>query len=324
MSEKEPVSFQDLVKMYRTMVRIRLFEKKVNELFLKGLVPGTIHLYAGEEAVAAGVCSALKSSDIIVGTHRPHGHALAKGVDPKYIMAEILGRSTGCCKGRGGSMHIGDLAKGMLPALAIVGAGIPVATGVALSFKLRKMSEISVSFFGDGATNEGTFHEGLNLAAVWKLPVIFICENNLYGVSTKISSVTLLKDLSERAQGYGMPGLTIDGNNVKEVFYAAQHAVKRARTGEGPTLIECKTYRHWGHSRTDPAKYRPEDEVREWLARDPLVITGKQLEKMGISKSDCKSIEQEEKSIIEFAADFAVNSEFPLPGEALSKVFRER
>lgn len=321
MDKKVSVSFNDLVQMYRVMVRIRLFEKKINELFLKGLVPGTIHLYMGQEAIAVGVCSALETNDIILGTHRPHGHAIAKGIDPKYLMAEVLGRSTGCCRGRGGSMHVGDVSKGMLPALAIVASGIPIAAGIALSFKLRKKSRISVSFFGDGATNEGAFHEGLNLAAVWKLPVIFVCENNLYGVSTRISDVTMLENLSDRASGYGMPGLIVDGNNVEDVFFAAHDAVSRARRGKGPTFIECKTYRHSGHSRTDPAKYRPQEEVDAWLARDPLIITGDRLIKMSFSMTDCHSILLEENSLIESAAQFAINSKPPSPHEALHNVW---
>ncbi len=323
MIDKVPVSLSFLQQMYRTMVRIRLFEKKVNELFLKGLVPGTIHLYAGEEAVAVGVCSALDSTDIIVGTHRPHGHALAKGVDPNIIMAEILGKIGGCCKGRGGSMHIGDISKGMLPALAIVGSGIPIAAGVALSFKLKKIQGVSVSFFGDGATNEGAFHEGLNLAAVWKLPAVFICENNLFGVSTRISDTALLENLSDRSSCYGIPGVSVDGNNVEEVFYAAREAVGRAKKGNGPTLIECKTYRHWGHSRTDPAKYRRKEEVEAWLGRDPLIITRNRLTEMGLSDGDFECVEQDQKSVIESAAEFAVNSELPSPEEALTMVWED-
>jgi TPP-dependent pyruvate/acetoin dehydrogenase alpha subunit len=321
MIDNERVSLTFLKQMFETMVRIRLFEKKVNELFLKGLVPGTIHLYAGEEAVAVGVCSALERTDIIVGTHRPHGHALAKGVAPNKIMAEILGKAGGCCRGKGGSMHVGDISKGMLPALAIVGSGIPIAAGVALTFKLKKIKGVSVSFFGDGATNEGAFHEGLNLAAVWKLPAIFVCENNLFGVSTRISDTVLLENLSDRSSSYGMPGISVDGNNVEEVFYAAREAVHSAKKGNGPTLIECKTYRHWGHSRTDPAKYRGKEEVEAWLARDPLVVARGRLSEMGLSDDDFKHIEKDQKEVIESAAEFAVNCEPPSPEEALKMVW---
>jgi pyruvate dehydrogenase E1 component alpha subunit len=321
MGKHPDIKMQKLIDMYRLMVRIRLFEQKVNELFLQGLVPGTIHLYAGQEAVSVGVCSAIRIDDIILGTHRPHGHALAKGLEPKYLLAEILGRSTGCCKGRGGSMHVGDFSKGMLPALAIVAAGIPIAAGVALSFKMRKQSRISVSFFGDGATNEGAFHEGLNLAAVWKLPVIFICENNLYGVSTNIKSVTLLDNLSERGRSYGIPGFTIDGNNVEDVHSAAITATERARSGDGPTIIECKTYRHAGHSRSDPAKYRPHEEVEAWLARDPLKITAERLKALGLSAEEYEKIEKREHELIESAADFATKSDDPTPEESLDMVW---
>ena len=321
MRNNSPLSLQNLSQMYRKMVRIRLFENKVNELFLKGLVPGTIHLYAGQEAIAVGVCSALQYDDVILGTHRPHGHALAKGLEPKYIFSEILGRATGCCKGRGGSMHIGDYSKGMLPALAIVAAGIPIAAGVALSLKMRKTSRMSVSFFGDGATNEGAFHEGLNLAAIWKLPVLFVCENNLYGVSTRISDSVLLENLSDRGIAYGIPGVVVDGNNVEDVFYAARDGVDKARDGDGPTIIECKTYRHAGHSRTDPAKYRRKEEVEAWLEKDPLIITCNRLEKMGFSSKDCDRIEHEEHEVIESAADFAIHSDWPDPEESLKMVW---
>jgi pyruvate dehydrogenase E1 component alpha subunit len=218
-------------------------------------------------------------------------------------------------------MHVGDFSKGMLPALAIVAAGIPIAAGVALSFKMRKQSRISVSFFGDGATNEGAFHEGLNLAAVWKLPVIFVCENNLYGVSTKINSVTLLENMSERGQSYGIPGINVDGNNVEDVYSAACTAVERARSGDGPTIIECKTYRHAGHSRSDPAKYRPQKEVEAWLAKDPLKITGERLKALGLSIGEYDRIEKEEHELIESAADFATKSDNPTPEESLDMVW---
>ncbi len=321
MTESLSMDVVELVRMYRIMMRIRLFEKKVNELFLKGLVPGTIHLYTGQEAVAVGVCSVLVNKDVIVSTHRPHGHALAKGLEPKQLLAEILGKRNGYCRGSGGSMHVGDISRGMLPALAIVGAGIPVAAGVALSFKMKKQPLVAVSFFGDGATNEGAFHEGLNLAAVWKLPVVFVCENNLYGVSTRISSTALPENLSDRAASYGIPGCTVDGNDVEKVCAVARDAVSRARNGGGPTLIECKTYRHWGHSRTDPAAYRPRDEVDTWLARDPLKIIRERLKKCGFSDAEHRRVEHEEQDLIEFSADFAIASEPPETGKVLEMVW---
>jgi pyruvate dehydrogenase E1 component alpha subunit len=321
MGNGKPVSLQDLTALYGRMIRIRLFEQKVNELFLQGLVPGTIHLYAGQEAVAVGVCAALKDDDVILGTHRPHGHAIAKGLEPKYLLAEILGRAAGCCGGRGGSMHVGDFSKGMLPALAIVAAGIPIADGVALSFKMRGQPRIAVSFFGDGATNEGAFHEGLNLAAVWKLPVVFICENNLYGVSTRISDSVAIENLSDRGRAYGIHGTTVDGNNVEDVFHAARDAVGRARRGEGPALVECRTYRHLGHSRSDPATYRPREEVEAWMKRDPLTITSSRLQSMGLSSGELNRIEQEERASIESAAEFAIQSDLPDPGESSRMVW---
>lgn len=310
-----------LLEMYRLMIRIRLLEEKVNDLYLKGYVPGTIHLYKGEEAVAVGVCCALELDDVILGTHRPHGHAIAKGIEPKYILAEVLGKSTGCCKGKGGSMHVGDISKGMLPALAIVGAGIPIAAGVALSFKMLKLPRVAVSFFGDGATNEGAFHEGLNIAAIWKLPVVFICENNLYGVSTPIRAVAAIENLADRANSYGMRKAVVDGNNVEEVWKAARDAAALARSGEGPSLIECKTYRHTGHSRSDPARYRPKEELESWLARDPLKITRSRLETAGISAAQMAELERDEARLIESAAEFAIQSEPPSAAAALEDVW---
>jgi TPP-dependent pyruvate/acetoin dehydrogenase alpha subunit len=321
MSEKSKDPAASLLQMYRLMIRIRLLEEKVNDLFLQGHVPGTIHLYKGEEAVAVGVCCALEPDDVILGTHRPHGQAIAKGIEPKRILAEVLGKSTGCCRGKGGSMHVGDIAKGMLPALAIVSAGIPIAAGVALSFKMRKLARVAVSFFGDGATNEGAFHEGLNIAAVWKLPVVFICENNLYGVSTPIRDVTTIENLADRAASYGMRRDVVDGNDVEEVRKAASDAVALARNGEGPSLIECKTYRHTGHSRSDPARYRPKGELESWLARDPLKITRSRLAELGIAAAQMAELERDEAGLIESAAEFAVQSEPPPPATALEDVW---
>jgi len=261
---------EKLVEMYRKMFEIRSFEEKVFELYAQNMVPGTIHLYAGEEAVAVGVCSNLRKDDYITSTHRGHGHCIAKGADPKRIMAEILGKKTGYCKGKGGSMHIADFKVGMLGATAVVGAGIPIAMGAGLSIKLRGTDQVVACFFGEGASNQGTFHEGINMAAIWKLPVIFVCENNLYAMGTRQSRVMLIENIADRAASYGIPGVTVDGNDVLAVYEAAREAVERARRGEGPTLIECKTYRHKGHSRVDPAKYRPKEEVEEWLRKDPI------------------------------------------------------
>ncbi|KPJ87232.1 MAG: hypothetical protein AMS17_09110 [Spirochaetes bacterium DG_61] len=313
---------KQLVHMYRMMVRIRKFEIKVNELFLHGLIPGTIHLSHGQEAVAVGAISCLRTSDRVVLTHRPHGHALAKGMDPKRLMAEILGKVGGCCKGKGGSMHIADISQGIMPSLPIVGAGIPIAAGVAFAFRRYKTDGVVMSFFGDGATNIGAFHEGLNLSAVWDLPVVFICENNLYAVSTSIRSSSKLKDLAEKAKAYGMPGAVVDGNDVEAVHAAVKEAVDRARSGGGPSLVECKTYRHGGHSRTDPGTYRPKEEVALWMEHDPLKICRQRLEGKGyLTEEECASLEDEEVRVIEGAADFAMRSEEPPLELALEDVF---
>jgi TPP-dependent pyruvate/acetoin dehydrogenase alpha subunit len=313
---------EQLVEMFRKMVRIRKFELKVNELFLKGMIPGTIHLSHGQEAVAVGAISPLRKGDKVMLTHRPHGHALAKGIDPKLLMAEILGKEGGCCRGKGGSMHIASVKNGIMPSLPIVGAGIPIAAGIAFAFKSRHEDGVAMSFFGDGATNIGAFHEGLNLSAVWKLPVIFICENNLYAVTTPIGETFSLRDLSQRAHAYGIPGFTVDGNDIEAVFASASQAVKRARKGNGPTLIECKTYRHGGHSRTDPGTYRPGREVAEWKKQDPLLRCRDLLLKRGcISERDCEVLEKNEERVVEDAAIFAIASAQPDPEGALKDTF---
>ena len=309
-------------EMYRKMLEIRLFEEKVFELYGQNLVPGTIHLYTGEEAVAVGVCSNLRKDDYIVSTHRGHGHCIAKGANLDKTMAEILGRRTGYCGGKGGSMHIADFSIGVLGATAVVGAGIPIATGAGLSIKLRGTDQVAACFFGDGASNQGTFHEGINLAAIWKLPVIFVCENNLYAMGTRQTQVMLPKNVAERASAYGIPGVTIDGNDVLAVFQTTKEAVIRARRGGGPTLIECKTYRHKGHSRFDPATYRPKEEVEEWLSKDPITRLKRQLLQEGtISNADLAEIEKEVTENVEAAAQSAKKSAFPLPRTALEDVY---
>ena len=304
------------------MFEIRLFEEKVFELYAQNLVPGTIHLYAGEEAVAVGVCSNLRKDDYITSTHRGHGHCIAKGAQLKRIMAEILGKKTGYCKGKGGSMHIADFNVGMLGATAVVGAGLPIAMGAGLSIKLRGTDNVVACFFGDGASNQGTFHEAINMAAVWKLPVIFVCENNVYAMGTRQSTVMLIGNISDRAIAYGIPGVAADGNNVLTVYEAAQKAVERARTGQGPTLIECKTYRHKGHSRIDPAKYRPKEEVEEWLRKDPLErFKEKLLQTNVLSDGEIREIEEEVLTEIEEAVKFAIESPHPFAEEALEDVY---
>ncbi|RLI43021.1 pyruvate dehydrogenase (acetyl-transferring) E1 component subunit alpha [Candidatus Bathyarchaeota archaeon] len=313
---------EKLVEMYRKMFEIRSFEEKVFELYAQNMVPGTIHLYAGEEAVAVGVCSNLRKDDYITSTHRGHGHCIAKGADPKRIMAEILGKKTGYCKGKGGSMHIADFKVGMLGATAVVGAGIPIAMGAGLSIKLRGTDQVVACFFGEGASNQGTFHEGINMAAIWKLPVIFVCENNLYAMGTRQSRVMLIENIADRAASYGIPGVTVDGNDVLAVYEAAREVVERARKGEGPTLIECKTYRHKGHSRVDPAKYRPKEEVEEWLRKDPIKrLREKLLQTNVLAEEEIQRVEGEVSAEIEEAVKFAVESPYPAPEEALEDVY---
>jgi len=315
------VARETLVEIYRKMFEIRSFEEKVFELYAQNLVPGTIHLYAGEEAVAVGLCTNLRKDDYITSTHRGHGHCIAKGAEPKRVMAEILGKRTGYCKGKGGSMHIADFSVGMLGATAVVGAGIPIAMGAGLSIKLRGTDQVTACFFGDGASNQGTFHEAINMAAIWKLPVIFVCENNLYAMGTRQSIVMLKENIADRAVAYGIPGVAVDGNDVLAVYEAAHKAVERARKGEGPTLIECKTYRHKGHSRIDPAKYRPKDEVEEWLRKDPIKrLREKLLQKNVLAKAEIQRIEKEILDEIEEAVEFAMKSPYPAPEEAVEDV----
>ena len=304
------------------MLTIRFFEEKVFELYGQNLVPGTIHLYAGEEAVAVGVCANLRKDDYITSTHRGHGHCIAKGARLDKTMAEILGRKTGYCKGKGGSMHIADFSIGMLGATAVVGAGIPIAAGAGLSVKLRATDQVVACFFGDGASNQGTFHEAVNLAAVWQLPVLFVCENNLYAMGTRQSRVMVVENIADRAAAYGIPGVVTDGNDVLAVYDAAQTAVERARRGEGPTLIECKTYRQKGHSRFDPAAYRPKQEVETWLSRDPIARLQTRLLETGVlTQAEIEQLSHKTKTAVDEATKFAVDSPFPDPSEALEDVY---
>jgi pyruvate dehydrogenase E1 component alpha subunit len=257
--------------MYRKMTEIRLFEKRVHDLFLQNLVKGTTHLGTGQEAVAAGVSQAMNDDDYMFVTYRGHNHVLARGTPMTPVMAELLGRENGLMHGKGGSMHLLDVSRGILGAYAIIGAQLVIANGSAWSAKYRGTGQVTVCFLGDGATNIGAFHEALNLAAVWRLPVVFICENNQYMEYTAIGSVTAVpRPAADRAASYGLEPVVVDGNDVEAVYHTAQAAIDRARDGGGPSLIEAVTYRHGGHSRADPGKYRPAEEVKEWLARDPL------------------------------------------------------
>ena len=319
---KTGVDIEQLIEMYRKMFTIRSFEERVFELYAQNHVPGTIHLYSGEEAIAVGVCSTLRKDDYITSTHRGHGHCIAKGAQLKPVMAEILGKKTGYCKGKGGSMHIADFNVGMLGATAVVGAGLPIATGAGLSIRLRRLDNVVACFFGDGASNQGTFHESINMAAIWKLPVLFVCENNAYAMGTRQSSVMLVSNVADRAVAYGIPGVIVDGNDVLAVYEACRTVVENARKGGGPALIECKTYRHRGHSRIDPAKYRPKEEVEKWLRRDPVKSFKRRLEEMNtVSAVAIQRVEQEVLRAIEEAIDFALKSEYPAPEEALDEVY---
>ena len=308
--------------MYRRMLLCRMFEDRIYYLFLEGRLPGTVHQSQGQEASAVGVCSVLVDGDVITSTHRPHSHAIARGLSVESLMAELLAKTTGCCQGKGGSMHVGDLAAGMLPAIAIVGGGIPIAVGLALAFQNLNKKNISACFFGDGAANIGTFHEGINMAAIWSLPVVFVCENNKYGASTSVTKIMKVKHVSERAAAYGISGETVDGNNVEAVYYAMSGAAQRAREGSGPTLLELETYRFAGHSRSDPGHYRSKEEVAAWRERDPIkVYENRLLEQGHLSAMERDQIKAEIDRTLEEAIRFAENSPSPLPEDCLNDVF---
>jgi len=312
-----------LAGLYATMLRIREFENQVFEFYKLGQMPGVAHLYIGEEAVATGACAALESHDFIGSTHRGHGHLIARGADTRRMMAEILGKKDGYCGGKGGSMHISDMSKGIIGANGIVGAGIPIATGAAYMAKVKGTGQVTLSFFGDATTNQGAFHESLNMASAWKLPIVYIIENNLYGISVCIDRVVNVKDLSVRAQSYGMPGVTIDGNDVVKVYETVKEAVASARAGGGPALIECKTYRWKGHHSGDPAtQYRTREEEALWKERCPVgCFRTYLLEKAGLQESEIGRLEESVMDEIRQAAEFARNSPFPDPAEAFTDIF---
>ena len=306
------------IGLLETMLRIRKAEMQLAVMFKRGKIPSGAHLYEGQEAIATGVCANLRVDDCITSTHRGHGHCIAKGIDPKRMMAEVCGKSTGCCGGKGGTMHMFDPRIGILGTIGIVGGGIPIAVGAGLAAKLRKTDQVAVSFFGDGASNTGSFHESINMAALWKLPVLFICENNKYATSVSVQRSTPIENISDRAIGYGIPGISIDGNKVEDVYAAAAEAVARARSGGGPTLIECKTYRIRGHFEGDDSLYRSKDEVEEARKSDPIehwknVLIGEGvLDEASLTALDAR-IEEE----IAEATQFAEQSPFPEPEEAL-------
>ncbi len=311
-----------LLDMYRRMVRIREFELAAIDLFKRGQVKGTIHAYIGQEASGVGVCMALHKDDLIAGTHRSHGHNIAKGADTKKMMAEILGKETGYCKGRGGSMHIAAFETGSLGALAVVGSGIPLAVGAALAFKMRGEDRVAVPFTGDAGCNTGNWHESLNMASIWKLPVVFVLENNQYGVSTHIRDTVNIEDLSLRAVGYGIPGVRVDGFDVLAVYEAALEAVARARRGEGPTLLVTEAYRFEGHYAGEPEVYRTRAEVEEYRKKDPIprfrnyLINGNKA-----SSAELDAIDDEIRQEIAAAVQFAKESPPPDPATAMDYIY---
>ncbi|MGE5141597.1 MAG: thiamine pyrophosphate-dependent enzyme [Rudaea sp.] len=322
--EPEALSGPLLLDMYRRMALIRRFEDYLYQLFLQGIVPGTLHQYQGQEAVAVGVSTALTNNDLAFSTHRPVGHAIAKGVSPRRIAAEIWGRATGCAAGKGGQMHLTDVSVGFMPSNAIVGANIPIAAGAALAFMLQGSDRVAVSFFGDGASNIGAFHEGINLAAAKNAPVVFVCENNLYAASTFIGLSSRVTDIASRASAYGIPGFTLDGMDVVTVYESASQAVARARRGEGPTLLEYKTYRYSGHSRGDPGGYRTKEEVKEWRERDPIARCRRLLiEQFGETQEHLDEIARECQAEVEAAVEFARSSPDPDPSTAYEHVFAD-
>ena len=311
-----------LLWIYERMVLIRRFEETVHELFAAGKIPGVVHLYAGEEAVAVGVCANLGDRDFITSTHRGHGHCIAKGVDVRGMMAELLGKATGICKGKGGSMHIADIDKGMLGANGIVGGGPPLACGAALTAKVNQSGQVSVCFFGDGAASQGTAHEAMNLAAIWKLPVLFVCENNLYGEATPVEYASSVQNLAGRASSYGMPGATVDGMDVFAVYEATGAAAERARAGQGPTLIEAKTYRYYGHFEGDSLKYRSKDEEQAYHNRDPIAAFERKVLGDGLlAQSDIQETAKRVEAEIAAALEFADGSFDPEPEQCLSDVY---
>jgi pyruvate dehydrogenase E1 component alpha subunit len=309
--------------MYQKMLEIRKFEDKVHDLFGQGKIPGFVHLYAGEEAIAVGLCAHLDDNDTITSTHRGHGHCIAKGCDLNGMMAEIYGKATGLCKGKGGSMHIADLDKGMLGANGIVGGGYPLACGAALTAKYKKTGAVSVCFFGDGANNQGTFHEGINLAAIWKLPAVFVAENNGYAEATPFTYASSCQTIADRAIAYNIPGVKVDGKDVLAVYQAAQEAIERARRGEGPTLIECVTYRNYGHFEGDAQKYKKEEDKKAHLSEKDAIgkFRSDLLAEKLFTESELSEIEAAVDEAVEKAIAFSENSPNPEPSELLTDVY---
>lgn len=310
------------INMLETMLKIRMFEENITDLFKAGELPGWLHVYVGEEAVATGVCLNLTKKDYITSTHRGHGHCIAKGANIKNMMAELYGKKTGCCKGRGGSMHISDASVGILGANGIVGGGIPIATGAALGCQYQKEGRIVVSFFGDGASDEGSFHESLNLASVWKLPVIYVCENNLYAETNPCCKHSNINDIADRARSYNIPGVIVDGMDVLDVYGKIKKVANDVRSGSGPVLVEAKTYRYRGHYEGDPEVYRTKDEISEWKKRDPILKFEEKIVKDKIlTSSEIETIKKAVKNEIEEAIEFGRKSPEPLAQEAMDNIY---
>jgi pyruvate dehydrogenase E1 component alpha subunit len=311
-----------LLGYYRRMLELRLFEQKAQELYRNGLLPGFVHLYLGEEAVAVGVCSNLEARDMVFSTHRGHGHALAKGVPARLVMAELWGKTAGTSGGRGGSMHIYAPEWGFMGTNGIVGATIPLATGAGLTAKMKGKEQVVISFFGDGAVNSGSFHEAVNMGTIWELPVIYVCENNLYATEMAFSRATKNTNVATRAKAYGLPGVTVDGQDVLAVSAAAKEAIDRARAGGGATLIECCTYRYVGHHEGDPGNdYRTREEIQSWKEQDPLNRARKLLIGLGEGDNELQDIDERVERVIADAVDFARNSPQPLADSIFEHVF---
>ncbi len=323
MTELSQLTQPQHLSLYRTMLTIRRTEEQMARAHAMGLIPGPCHTYVGQEAVATGVCAHLRDDDAVFSTHRGHGHALAKGVPPREVAAELFGKVTGCSQGRGGSMHLFKPEVGMMGTSGIVGPCILQATGAGYSFKLQNTDRVGVAFFGDGAVNNGAFHEGVNMAAIWDLPTIFVCENNMYATEVPFAYATRNQDVAARARTYGIPGVGVDGNDIMAVYEAAREAVERARRGEGPTLIECKTYRTRAHAEgMRDAGYRTVEEVDAWKKRDPIETYRQRLLDEGmIDAADFEAVESEIKALVEEAVEFAKQSPYPDPATVMNHIY---
>jgi pyruvate dehydrogenase E1 component alpha subunit len=315
------LSKEKMKTIYTQMYRSRVFEERVNEMFMKGLIHGTTHLAVGQEATAAGGVNAIEPDDLMMSSHRGHAHCIAKGADLRRMMCELLGKRDGFCKGVGGSMHIVDISVGNYGANGVIGPGIPMATGVALAIKKDRNNKVILNYFGDGTSNSGLFHESLNMAALWKLPIIYLCENNLYGMSTSVQKSISVPNIADRASAYGMPGVIVDGTDVLEIMDAVAAAAQRARQGEGPTLIEAKTYRYLGHSKSDKRAYRTREEEAAWKAKDPIKSFGKYMMGHGFKEKDLEIIRTDIDNECDDAVSYAQSAEIIGIDEARSLVF---